>query len=258
MARSAIARWLWVFGALAAAAGLSCGGPMSGFGPVETFAEEPSFRGRAHSSFEQMPVGVPRGRAIGALTEAQCREVLAANDVDVESTDAAGVAMPVRLLSPIDGIEVSHRAGSSVHSILDCRLVVALLSWSTELRRAGVTELLHYSVYRPGARVNGNGSRSGHASALAIDVGVVRLVDGTALVVDDVWLDRRRGVPPCPPPPTDNGAPEPAEQALLRHLVCDAVSRDLFQVVLTPHHDHAHRNHVHLELRPGVDWSHVR
>jgi len=25
--------------------------------------------------------------------------------------------------------------------------------------------------------------------------------------------------------------------------------------VLTPHHDDAHANHVHLELRPGVDWS---
>ena len=39
--------------------------------------------------------------------------------------------------------------------------------------------------------------------------------------------------------------------------MCDAVERDLFQVVITPHHDRAHQNHVHLELVPEVDWSYV-
>jgi len=28
--------------------------------------------------------------------------------------------------------------------------------------------------------------------------------------------------------------------------------------VLTPHHDRAHQNHVHLELVPDVPWSYVR
>ena len=46
--------------------------------------------------------------------------------------------------------------------------------------------------------------------------------------------------------------------ARLRRLVCAAVEADLFQVVLTPHYDHAHQNHVHLELVPDVDWSFVR
>jgi hypothetical protein len=27
--------------------------------------------------------------------------------------------------------------------------------------------------------------------------------------------------------------------------------------VLTPHHDRAHQNHVHLELVPDVDWTYV-
>jgi hypothetical protein len=40
--------------------------------------------------------------------------------------------------------------------------------------------------------------------------------------------------------------------------VCEAVERDLFQVVLTPHYDRAHQNHVHLELVPDVEWSFVR
>jgi hypothetical protein len=41
-------------------------------------------------------------------------------------------------------------------------------------------------------------------------------------------------------------------------MVCAAVSADLFQVVLTPHYDRAHGNHVHLEVVPGVPWSFVR
>ena len=45
---------------------------------------------------------------------------------------------------------------------------------------------------------------------------------------------------------------------LLRGLVCQAVERSLFQVVLTPHHDRAHGNHVHLELKPEVNWTYVR
>jgi hypothetical protein len=44
----------------------------------------------------------------------------------------------------------------------------------------------------------------------------------------------------------------------MRGVICAAVQRDLFQVVLTPHHDAAHANHVHLEIRPGVDWTYVR
>lgn len=43
----------------------------------------------------------------------------------------------------------------------------------------------------------------------------------------------------------------------MRSAVCAAVQRDLFQIVLTPHHDEAHANHVHLEVRPGVDWVYV-
>jgi hypothetical protein len=45
---------------------------------------------------------------------------------------------------------------------------------------------------------------------------------------------------------------------LLRSVVCEAIDSQLFQVVLTPHHDRAHENHVHLELKPEVNWTYVR
>jgi hypothetical protein len=45
---------------------------------------------------------------------------------------------------------------------------------------------------------------------------------------------------------------------LLRGVTCAAADRKLFQVVLTPHYNKAHENHVHLELKPEVDWTYVR
>jgi len=129
-------------------------------------------------------------------------------------------------------------------------VAVAVLAWSPTLRGAGVRSLEHYSIYRPGATVSGSGRPSGHASGLALDLGELVLDDDRRIVVEEAWKDRRRGVAPCPARDGDD-----EDQRLLRDLVCAAADADLFQVVLTPHHDEAHENHVHLELRPGVTWS---
>jgi hypothetical protein len=202
-------------------------------------------------------MGLPPGRSIGSLSREGCMEILTANDVDAAwVADADGAEMPVRLDSPIRGVTVEHRGRSETHAIIDCRLVVATLAWSPYLRQAGVSRLVHYSVFRPGAVVRGTRSTSGHASAMAIDVGIFELDDGRTLDVVEVWTDRRRDLSTCPAPPLLLGVDaEPVDQALLRGLVCQAVRDELFQVVLTPHHDDAHRNHVHFEVRPDVDWT---
>ncbi len=133
---------------------------------------------------------------------------------------------------------------------MDCRLAVALLAWSEILRAHGVRSVDHYSIYRAGAVVESTGQASGHSTGLAIDVGSIDFDDGHSLEVERDWADKRHGVPPCGP---HEGEAEPQRE--LRELVCAAVERDLFQVVLTPHHDEHHSNHVHLELRAGVTWS---
>ena len=38
----------------------------------------------------------------------------------------------------------------------------------------------------------------------------------------------------------------------------DALEADLFQVVVSPHHNDAHNNHVHLEVRPEVTWRSIQ
>ncbi len=199
---------------------------------------------------------LPRGRAIGALEEEACFELLAEASVAFESVHEEALEQGLRVgddqLGPLT---VETRSRSRVHHVLDCRLAVALLAWSPVLAEEGLTHLIHYSSYRPGARVGGSGRRSGHARALAIDIGVfIDSSSGERFEVEETWLDRERGVDPC----SERDEDPSGGQARLRRVVCAAVESEIFQVVLTPHHDRAHRNHIHLEVRPGVDWMHVR
>jgi hypothetical protein len=198
---------------------------------------------------------LPSGRDIAALHPHDCQRVLAKAGVRFESVpnDAAPhVQEPVYLLSPLEGVSFGPKNGASEHGMVDCRLAVALLAWAPSLREAGVVKVEHYSTYRPGARVRASRKSSGHARALAIDAARFELKDGRVLDVDLDWDERERGGDPCP---VRRGEDEKSQ--LLRKVVCEAVERDLFQVVITPHHDRAHQNHVHLELVPEVEWSYV-
>jgi hypothetical protein len=173
----------------------------------------------------------------------------------VDNDKARGVQYPTRLQGPVGGVEiVQHdRRAPNHQAILDCRLALAVLTWAPSLRRAGVRRIEHYSMYRPGARVGGNGKKSGHSSGMALDAARFHLENGQVVDVLTDWEDRDRGDAPCP-----RRDDEAWQSRLLRGLVCEAVDRNLFQVVITPHHDRAHENHVHLELRPEVDWTYVR
>jgi hypothetical protein len=171
----------------------------------------------------------------------------------VSPDEAPGVREPLRLRGPVAGVVFEPANGHPTHAIIDCRLVLALHAWAAELRRAGVWRVEHYSIYRPFARVGGSGSRSGHASALAIDAARFTLDDGSVLDVLTDWEDRSRGNAPCPARPD-----EALGSRILRGVTCAAVDDGLFQVVITPHHDRAHENHAHLEWKPNVDWTYVR
>jgi len=198
------------------------------------------------------------GRAIANLSSDACLAILRGNRVafDVlDAEDAPGVETPVRLRGPLGGVTIAPRNDPqrSPHAIVDCRLAVALLTWAPTLRAARVNEIEHYSAYRANARIGGRGAVSGHASAMALDAARFHTDEGVVFDVLVDWADRTRGEAPCTP--RDD---EPPGSQLIRGVVCAAVHAELFQVVLTPHHDAAHQNHVHLELRPGVDWSFVK
>ncbi len=225
-------------------------------------AQDPSHPSptRAEKAAQKRPrpsrVALPNGRDIAALNPGECRRLLARAGVRFESVPAKTaphIAEPVSLLAPLEGVSFGPKNGNATHGMLDCRLAVALLAWAPSLQNSGVVKVEHYSTYRPGARVRASRKSSGHARAMAIDAARFHLRDGTVLDIDSDWDERERGGDPCL-----MERREAEKGKLLRRLVCDAVAQGLFQVVITPHHDRAHQNHVHLELVPEVDWSYIR
>jgi hypothetical protein len=77
--------------------------------------------------------------------------------------------------------------------------------------------------------------------------------DGTTFEIEADWESRERGADPCAERPEES-----ARMRAVRGAVCAASRSGVFQVVLTPHADAAHGNHVHLEVRPDVSWAILR
>jgi hypothetical protein len=182
-------------------------------------------------------------------TEEACLADLRRRSVTFEAATAEGVPTALRFPG-VHGIEIrphSHRP--TEHDVADCTLIAALSRWAGSLRAEGVHGLEHMSIYRNAARVRTTGRPSGHATGMAIDVSHFEFDDGTVFVVEDDWANAVHGASPCA---SLDGESE--HQRRVRRVVCTASESGLFQVVLTPHHDAAHRNHVHLEVRPDVTW----
>jgi len=218
-------------------------------------AHSPPPRATAVADSEARPTAAATARPrqpSGGGSEAACYAQLHDAGVgfeEVPATKAPGVAWPIDLTTPIDGVRIQGGGKKNAPTnYLDCRLARALLEWAPALRDSGVVGLVHMSAYRRDAVVAGSTQQSGHASGQAIDVGRFQMRDGTELSVLDDWTNRDRGADPCREWRTDNDAAR-----VMRKLVCDAVERDVFQMALTPHYNDAHKNHVHLELRSDAD-----
>jgi hypothetical protein len=166
---------------------------------------------------------------------------------EISTAATGGIAWPIRLTGPIGGIRIEGGATPDAETnYLDCRLAATLLAWAPSLRARGIVAIEHYSMYRPLSHVDGTDKPSGHATGRAIDLGRVELEDGRMLSVLTDWKNRKANADPCGQWRDD------AAGQLLRELACDAAKRGLFQVVVTPHHNAAHANHLHLEIDPAA------
>jgi hypothetical protein len=141
--------------------------------------------------------------------------------------------------------------------IFDCRLVLALHDWSETLRAHSIAEVRIFSAWRPPAKswpMDEWGRR--HQGALAVDVRELRKDTGEVLNVLD-HFHGQLGAPQC----TSNAAkasPDTPEAQELHDLVCAASEARIFNSILTPNYNSAHRNHFHLEVTPDVDWFMLR
>jgi hypothetical protein len=215
-------------------------------GPVASPTEETS----VHAATDAQPrVPLPR-------TAAECEATLQRAGVAhrwLSASDSEGIAWPIVLEGAVDGVRIQGGGKPDADTnYLDCRLATTLLAWAPSLQARGIVAIEHFSIYRRQARVDGTQKASGHAAGRAIDLGVIELRDGRKLSVLEDWRNRTGGADPCGSWNDDEAG------KLLRELVCDAAARGFFQTIVTPHHNAAHANHVHLEIDPEATglWIH--
>ncbi len=198
----------------------------------------------------------PPASRYAAMDQKACEAELAQRKIAFDRVDSArGVIAPVRLAGPLSGVTFrsnlpASKRKSAVIEIYDCRLVLALDDFAKILSRHDIVEVVHLSVYRPASKKaklkNGAGRR--HGGALAIDAALFKTSDGRTL---DVKKDFHGaiGARTCPPP---------ASASELRRIACEASEARLFNVLLTPDYNWAHRNHFHLEVTANARWFFVR
>lgn len=203
----------------------------------------------------EFPERPERLRAVryAELERADCLAELEARGVPfVPGPPVPTIDAPVRPAGPLRGVryEMGHPTAvpDPVGPVMDCRLLLALDDLAIIAGDRGIARIRYNSVYRGRwARVKGQR----HAAGVAIDVVEVVKKDGTVLnVLRDFHGHgvRSRTCGPEAPRPT---TPEAAE---LRALVCAIDASRSFNLLLTPHYDRRHKDHLHLEVRRGIRW----
>lgn len=191
------------------------------------------------------------------MSRAACEDELRRRTIPFVRQSARGVLAPVRLRGPVQGIwfrgeGTDEQRAASIHEIIDCRLILALDDSTQTLREHDIVEVRHFSIYRlPPDSWKPGQPLDHHPTGVAIDMGRFIKRDGTVLDVDRDFhgaIDAKT----CGDGATPRPATPPALE--LRQLLCALVARRLFNLVLTPNYDRPHKNHFHLELRPGKQW----
>jgi len=195
-----------------------------------------------------------------ALSQDACEAELTTRNISFARETAKGVLAPVRLTGPLGGVEFrtnqrADRRATTIWEIADCRLVLSLDDFAKILAEHDIVEVRHYSMYRAAPErwaTDKIGAR--HHGGLALDAARFIKSDGSALdVLGDFKGRRHRKV--CGKNAQVAKTPAAIE---LREIVCAAVDQGLFNVVLTPNFNRAHRNHFHLEVTSGVKWLMLR
>lgn len=174
---------------------------------------------------------------------------------------APGVRAPIRLEGKLHGVWIHSSLPEAVRKttpfeILDARLAIALDDFADVLSHHDVTEVVHFTMYRPAddAREGNVAVETRHPGGMAIDVGALKKKDGTLLTVGSHW-------PPAIGAKTCGIGGRRLALRKGRELVsilCEAKDLRLFHAMLTPHFNRAHHDHLHLEIKPDTRWFLVR
>lgn len=213
--------------------------------------------------FQQMSYGSVALRAksparrYGNLSPAVCAKELRQWKDSFKRVGAyKGIATPTRVIGPIEGVKFRVPGEKSKFGLLDCRLALDIVEFARFLKQRDVVEVVVDNFYRLNARLpSARSKRSQHAYALAIDLRAFRLSDGRVWDVERDW-GASTDTEACGPLAT---LVTPTENTVgLRTLVCELYAEQIFSHHLTPSHDAAHRNHLHLDIKRDAKSAVIR
>lgn len=200
------------------------------------------------------------------LSSADCLAALRAREVPFERVVAPravagmprpfhprGVDTPLRLTGPLWGVTFrpAYRAqpdDQAPETVADCRLALALDDLASVLRQYGVVEAHYMSMYRRGWARPGHR----HPAGRAVDLTSVKFADGSTYSVREDFHGRI-GAETCGEKATKPTRDTPGAR-FWRRVICDLEARRAFNLILSPHYDWGHRDHLHLEVRSGIRW----
>lgn len=193
---------------------------------------------------------------LGDPTPATCKDWLDLYQVVYTDGPAReGVADPVTAEVPVNGVFYRSVGAANRRTTLfgDCSLVLSLARAASFMRERRIVEVTDYGIYN--YRCIGGGTPpdcpngiSQHAYATAIDLAGFTDVDDTYYSVNDDWVIDPESEETC------EAASEPGKDAFLHELICALKGAAIWNIVLTPNYNAAHRNHFHVDLSPDSDF----
>ena len=162
------------------------------------------------------------------------------------------VDTPVRLTGPLRGVRFEFAYAASRKSkadVLDCRLLLALDELAGIAAQHSIAVLRFNSIYRRRGASRKGGVR--HPAGVAMDVIELVKQDGQLLSVEHDFEGGGVGARTCGEGAKSVKSPKAAS---LREFICAVDRARLFNLLLTPHYDRHHKDHVHFEVRRGISW----
>ena len=164
-----------------------------------------------------------------------------------------GIATPVTVMLPLSGIayRVSGAAAQRKTLYGDCTLMKSLAEAAPMARAHDVVEIVDMGIYNyrciDQTKTPPNCTMSQHAYAKAIDIAELVTGDGTRYSVLNDWVID-------PADDTCTAATEGDKDSFLHDVICELKAAGVWNIVLTPNYNAAHRNHFHVDLTAGSDF----
>jgi hypothetical protein len=164
-----------------------------------------------------------------------------------------GVADPVTVKMPLNGVAYRYSANTAPRETLygDCALMHSLAQAAPIVRAHDVTEIVDIGVYNyrciDQSLTPPNCTLSQHAYAKAIDIAELVTGDGTRYSVLKDWVIDPSGS-------TCAAETEGDKDTFLHRVICELKAAGVWNIVLTPNYNGAHRNHFHVDLTSGADF----